>query len=80
MRNDERATLDLKYLKKCPDLHYNNLGIDKNGNIVLFDFTDFKRIKKLSLLLTYPALFSFSENTFSQRILQRVSAQNDINF
>mgnify|MGYP003563412001 FL=1 len=37
---------DLKYLKKCPDLHYNNLGIDKNGNIVLFDFTDFKRIKK----------------------------------
>lgn len=37
---------DLKYLKKCPDLHYNNLGIDKNGNIVLFDFTDFKRINK----------------------------------
>ena len=37
---------DLKHLKKCPDLHYNNLGIDKNGNIVMFDFTDFRRMKK----------------------------------
>ena len=37
---------NLKYLEKCPDLHYNNLGIDKNNNIVIFDFTDFKKIKK----------------------------------
>ena len=39
---------DLKYLEKCPDLHIGNLGINKNNDILLFDFNDLKSIRKFN--------------------------------
>ena len=41
---------DLKYLEKCPDLHIGNLGINKNNDILLFDFNDLKSIRKFNNL------------------------------
>jgi len=39
---------DLKDLVKFPDIHIDNLGVDKIGNFILFDFTELLPVNKFN--------------------------------